>query len=150
MHHPVAVTSLAAAGLALQAAAASFPGCDTSPTLGSGVNYMDVNGQTCEYIIQVPKTYDASIPHKLVIGYHWRDGTMNNVVEGGLYGLSYLAVDVPTILIAPQGLGNGWANTNGDDITLTDQILEGVESSYCIDQDRQFAGSSRAGAGEEA
>lgn len=68
---------------------------------------MDVNGQTREYMIQLPEAYDASIPHKLVIGYHWRDGTMNNVVEGGFYGLSYLAGDVPTKFIAPQGLGNG-------------------------------------------
>lgn len=60
---------------------------------------MDVNGQTREYMIQLPETYDASIPHKLGIGYHWRDG--------GFYGLSYLAGDVPTIFIAPQGLGNG-------------------------------------------
>ncbi|BCS23454.1 alpha/beta hydrolase family esterase [Aspergillus puulaauensis] len=139
MHHSLAVTSLAAAGLALQAAAADSPGCGTDPTLGSGVNSLDVNGQPREYIIQPPENYDASIPHKLVIGYHWRDGTMDNVVEGGFYGLSYLAADVPTIFVAPQGLDNGWANTNGDDIAFTDQLLEAVESSYCIDQERRFA-----------
>ncbi len=61
MHRPLAVTSLAAAGLSLQAAAASFPGCDTSPTLGSGVKEMDVNGQTREYMIQLPETYDARV-----------------------------------------------------------------------------------------
>lgn len=139
MRHALAVLSVAATELALHVAAARSSGCGKSPSLSSGVNSMDVNGQTREYIIQPPENYDANTPHKLVIGYHWRDGTMNNVVEGGFYGLSYLAGEVPTIFIAPQGLNNGWANTNGEDITFTDQILEAVESSFCVDQERRFA-----------
>ncbi|KAE8336781.1 hypothetical protein BDV24DRAFT_178182 [Aspergillus arachidicola] len=139
MRPTLASFCVAAAELAIHAAAASSSGCGTNPSLSNGLNYMDVNGQSREYIIQAPDNYDASTPHKLVIGYHWRDGTMNNVVENGFYGLSYLAGDVPTVFIAPQGLSNGWANTNGDDITFTDQLLEAIESSFCIDQDRRFA-----------
>ncbi|KNG86557.1 hypothetical protein ANOM_004896 [Aspergillus nomiae NRRL 13137] len=95
---------VAATELVIQAAAASSAGCGTTPALSNGLNYMDVNGQPREYIIQAPDNYDASTPHKLVIGYHWRDGTMNNVVENGFYGLQSLAGDTPTIFIAPQGL----------------------------------------------
>lgn len=139
MRHALTVLSVAVAELALPAAATRSSGCGTNPSLNSGVNSLNVNGQPREYIIQPPENYDASTPHKLVIGYHWRDGTMNDVVDGGFYGLSYLADEVPTIFIAPQGLNNGWANTNGEDITFTDQILEAVESSFCIDQTRRFA-----------
>ncbi|KAI9371058.1 Alpha/Beta hydrolase protein [Aspergillus egyptiacus] len=130
---------IATAELALHAAAASSAGCNTNPTLSNGLNYMTVNGQPREYIIQAPANYDSSTPHRLVIGYHWRDGTMHNVVENGFYGLSALSADTPTIFIAPQGLGNGWANPNGDDITFTDQLVEAIDSSFCIDQDRRFA-----------
>ncbi|KAL4896143.1 Alpha/Beta hydrolase protein [Aspergillus ambiguus] len=127
-----------AAELALQVVAASS-GCGTTPNLSAGLNSMDVNGQNREYIIQTPENYDPSTPHKFVLGYHWRDGTMDDVVNGGFYGLSYLAADVPTIFVAPQGIDNGWANTNGDDITFTDQIVEAIETNFCIDQERRFA-----------
>ncbi|GES64318.1 feruloyl esterase C [Aspergillus terreus] len=138
MRYSAATLAASAAGLAANVAANSA-GCGTTPSLSSGVNSLTVNGQNREYIIQTPDNYDSSTPHKLVIGYHWRDGTMNNVVDGGFYGLSYLAGDVPTIFVAPQGIDNGWANSNGDDIAFTDAILEAVESSYCIDEERRFA-----------
>lgn len=119
-------------------AAASSAGCGTTPSIDSGTNQADVNGQSREYIIQLPDNYDANNPYKLVIGYHWLDGSMDTVVDGSFYGLAPLAAD-STIFVAPQGLNAGWANTNGDDLTFTDQILDAVQSNFCIDQDRIFA-----------
>lgn len=64
---------------------------------------------------------------------------MINVIEGGFYGLSFIAGDVLTIFVTPQGLGNGWANTNGNDaITFRDEILENIDFLYCIYQNRRF------------
>jgi poly(3-hydroxybutyrate) depolymerase len=47
------------------------------------------------------------------------------------------------ICITPQGLtenGNtGWANTGGQDITFTKQMLSAVQNSYCVDNSRIFS-----------
>ena len=39
----------------------------------------------------------------------------------------------------PQGINNGWANTNGQDITLIDNILSLVEGDLCVDTTQVFA-----------
>ncbi|KAL2862295.1 alpha/beta hydrolase family esterase [Aspergillus lucknowensis] len=128
-------TALLATGHALLAAAA----CGDQPTLVNGYNTIDVNGQARDYILQLPDNYDPATEHRFVIAYHWRDGTMDNVAEGGYYGLSALAASDPTIFIAPQGFNNGWANTNGEDIAFTDALLETLQGDLCIDSTRIFA-----------
>ncbi|KAK8047491.1 hypothetical protein PG996_015555 [Apiospora saccharicola] len=87
---------------------------------------------------QLPSNYDSSKPHKLVFGYHWRDGSMNDVANGQFYGLRPLAGD-STVFIAPNGLNAGWANNGGEDITFTDQLLKSVQDTVCIDEGNIFA-----------
>ncbi|KAL4866512.1 hypothetical protein BDV12DRAFT_187368 [Aspergillus spectabilis] len=135
MYSLKSITVLALSQGALLVAA----GCGDNPSLSNGYNSVDVNGQSRDYILQLPDNYSPNTRHRLVIGYHWRDGTMDNVAEGGFYGLSYLSAGDPTVFIAPQGFNNGWANTNGEDIAFTDALLETIQSDLCIDEDRIFA-----------
>ncbi|KAK7966233.1 uncharacterized protein PG986_000510 [Apiospora aurea] len=133
--------SLYTATLALLGAAglteAASAGCGKSPPT-SGTKSMTVNGKNRQYILQLPSNYDSSKPHKLVFGYHWRDGSMNDVVNGQFYGLRPLAGD-STVFIAPNGLNAGWANNGGEDITFTDQLLKSVQDTVCIDEGNIFA-----------
>ncbi|KAK8067257.1 fungal cellulose binding domain-containing protein [Apiospora hydei] len=133
--------SLYTATLALPGAAglteAASAGCGKSPPT-SGTKSMTVNGKNRQYILQLPSNYDSSKPHKLVFGYHWRDGSMNDVANGQFYGLRPLAGD-STVFIAPNGLNAGWANNGGEDITFTDQLLKSVQDTVCIDEGNIFA-----------
>jgi poly(3-hydroxybutyrate) depolymerase len=116
---------------------AASAGCGkTAPQ--SGTKSMTVNGKNRQYILQLPSNYDASKPHRLVIGYHWRDGSMNNVAQGGFYGLQSLSGS-STIFIAPNGLNAGWANSGGEDIKFTDQLLDYAKTNMCIDEKQVFA-----------
>ncbi|EPS46002.1 hypothetical protein H072_34 [Dactylellina haptotyla CBS 200.50] len=122
------------------------PGCGKAATLTSGTKSMTVNGKTRQYILRVPNNYNPNTPYKLIFGYHWLGGSMQDVVNGGYYGLQSLAGET-AIFVAPNGISNGWANSGGEDVTFFDQMLQTVESGLCVNQKRRFsAGWSYGGA----
>jgi poly(3-hydroxybutyrate) depolymerase len=121
-------------------------GCGKTRTLQNGTHTIQSSGVNRTYILNVPSTYSNTTPYRLVVGYHWLNGSANDVANGSYYGLLPRS-NGTTIFIAPQGLNSGWANTNGNDITLTDAILNQVQNDLCIDQSRVFAtGFSYGGA----
>ncbi|MDD1059951.1 ricin-type beta-trefoil lectin domain protein [Streptomyces cocklensis] len=151
---------LAAAGTALSTtlgtgasptavrAAAATAGCGKAPTLASGTHTIQSSGQNRSYILRVPANYDNSRPYRLVFGFHWVGGTMNDVDSGGTdgynwsyYGLRRLAdsANNGTIFVAPQGINNGWANSNGQDVTFVDDMVGQLESGLCVDTTQVFS-----------
>jgi poly(3-hydroxybutyrate) depolymerase len=121
-------------------------GCGTTRELMNGRRTIQSGGVNREYILRVPDDYDNTRPYRLVLAYHWRSGTAEQVANGGLggstedpyFGLWDLAEN-STIFVAPEGLDAGWANTGGRDVALTDAILEEVQADLCIDTTRIFA-----------
>jgi len=138
------------------AAAAPTAGCGKAPTLNSGTHSISSSGQNRSYILRVPANYDNNHPYRLVFGFHWRGGTMNDVDSGGTdgynwsyYGLRRLADNANngTIFVAPQGFGNGWANSGGQDVTFVDDMVREIEAGLCVDTTQLFsAGFSYGGA----
>ncbi|KAH8645388.1 hypothetical protein BGZ60DRAFT_526413 [Tricladium varicosporioides] len=121
------------------------PGCGKTPTITSGTKSITINGQNRQYIIRVPNGYDKNKPHKLIFGFHWVGGTMTDVASGGsdgalwaYYGQQRMANET-AILVAPQGLSNGWANSGGQDITFVDQMRQAIENDLCVNQGQRFA-----------
>jgi poly(3-hydroxybutyrate) depolymerase len=120
-------------------------GCGQAPTLTSGSRTIQSGGQSRSYILRIPDNYDNNEPHRLVFGYHWNGGTMQDVDGGGssgaawsYYGLREQAGD-STVFVAPQGIGNGWQNAGGQDLTFTDDMLALIQDDLCIDTRRIFA-----------
>ncbi|KAF5317980.1 hypothetical protein D9619_012070 [Psilocybe cf. subviscida] len=116
----------------LQGTVAGTAGCGKSP-LASGTR--TVSGR--QYILQVPSNYDSNKEYKLIFGFHWRGGSMNDVAPG-YYGLRALAGET-AIFVAPNGIDSGWANTNNRDNTFVDSILSEVKSNLCVDEKQVFA-----------
>jgi poly(3-hydroxybutyrate) depolymerase len=135
---------------------AASAGCGTAPTLASGNHTIQSSGQNRTYILRVPANYDNNHQYRLVVGYHWLGGTANDVDSGGTdgynwsyYGLRRLADSAgnSTIFVAPQGFNNGWANSGGQDVTFTDDLLRQLEAGLCVDTTQIFAaGFSYGGA----
>jgi poly(3-hydroxybutyrate) depolymerase len=151
----VAGTGAAAAQPAPTAAAplAASAGCGKAPTLTSGTHTIQSSGKTRSYILRLPDNYNRSTQYRLIFGYHWRGGTAGDVDSGGTdgynwsyYGLRRLANN-GAIFVAPQGIGNGWANSNGEDVTLTDDILRRIEGDLCVDTTKRFAAGFSYGGG---
>jgi poly(3-hydroxybutyrate) depolymerase len=124
----------------LDCVAAKTAGCGKSPP-ASGTK----NIGNRQYILQVPANYNPDREYKLIFGFHWLNGNMNNVAPG-YYGLRALAEE-SAIFVAPNGINAGWANGGGSDLTFVDQILEQVQNSLCVDTTQRFAtGFSYGGA----
>ena len=74
-------------------------------------------------------------------------GTSGYLPFYGLPPLVATDTNVNTIFVAPNGLNNGWANTNGDDVTFLRQAIATVEADACVDTDLRFStGFSYGGA----
>jgi poly(3-hydroxybutyrate) depolymerase len=119
-------------------------GCGKARTLQNGTITIQSNG-TRQYILRAPDNYSNTHAYRLIVAYHWLNGSAQEVANGGswasetpYYGLWNLA-NSSTIFVAPVGLNAGWANTNGQDVALTDAILAQLEAGFCIDQSRIFA-----------
>ncbi|WTQ86051.1 cellulose binding domain-containing protein [Streptomyces achromogenes] len=127
-------------------AAAASPGCGKAPTLTSGTYTLQSGGKNRSFILRVPDGYDRDRAYRLVFGFHWLGGTSTDVATGrtvdpgtwAYYGLQRLA-DNSAVFVAPQGLGNGWANTGEEDVTFVDDMIRRIEADLCVDQTQRFA-----------
>jgi len=124
-------------------------GCGKTPTLASGSRTISSGGQSRSFMLRIPASYDNNHPYPLVFAFHWNGGTMGDIDGGGssgytwsYYGLREQAdnsTNAKMIFVAPQGNGNGWANPNGQDLTLVDDMLKQLEGDLCVDTTRIFA-----------
>lgn len=129
------------------ALAASSAGCGKKPTITSKTYTMSVNGKNREYIMKVPDNYNKTHPYRLVFLWHQRGGSATKIVQGEdinhggalpYYGLAALAKNI-AIFVVPNGLGNGWANNGGEDVTFFDQMAKAVEADLCVDTTLRFS-----------
>jgi poly(3-hydroxybutyrate) depolymerase len=126
-------------------AAAATAGCGRAPALANGTHTIVSGGRNRTYILRLPAGYDRNRPYKLIFAFHWLNGTANDVATGGAagsvwayYGQQQLS-DNSAILVAPQGIDNGWANTGGRDLTLVDDLTALIQGGLCVDTSQQFA-----------
>ncbi|PGH11899.1 hypothetical protein AJ79_04591 [Helicocarpus griseus UAMH5409] len=122
------------------------PGCGNSPTLASGTHTLTVGDQEREFILTLPDGYEANNPYRLIFGFHWLGGSMEDVATGqtvengtwSYYGLQRLAEN-SAIFVAPQGQANAWVNLGGVDTNFVDAMIETLEADLCVDQNLRFA-----------
>lgn len=115
-------------------------GCGSAPRLTSGRHTINVGGMTREYILDVPSNYNMDHPYRLVFGWHWRGGSMNDVVSNGYYGLKSLANN-SAIFVAPNRANgtDGWTNDNGRDMAFLRAMLDDLKYKLCVDESRIFS-----------
>ncbi|MEU6179742.1 RICIN domain-containing protein [Streptomyces coeruleorubidus] len=120
-------------------------GCGSAPTLTSGTHTIQSGGKSRSFILRVPANYDSSHRYRLIFAFHWRGGTAGDVASGGTSGnaWSYYGQQEQSnnsaILVAPQGLGNGWANSGGEDVTFVDDMIRRIEGGLCVNPAQRFA-----------
>ena len=119
-------------------------GCGKTPTLTSGSRTIQ-SGQSRSYMLRIPDNYDNTHPYRLVFAFHWNGGTMQDIDGGGssgaawaYYGLKAQANN-STIFVAAQGIGNGWGNSGGADLKLTDDLVKLIQGDLCVDTTQVFS-----------
>ncbi|GIJ27326.1 hypothetical protein Vqi01_24880 [Micromonospora qiuiae] len=128
-------------------------GCGKAPTLGNGTHTIQSNGKSRSFILRIPANYNSNTRYRLMFAFHWLGGTAGDVAYGGADGAawSYYGQQEQSnnsaILVAPQGIGNGWANSGGEDVTFVDDMIRRIESDLCVNTTQRFAlGFSYGGA----
>ncbi|AVT28164.1 glycosyl hydrolase [Plantactinospora sp. BC1] len=120
-------------------------GCGRAPTLSSGTHTIQSNGKSRSFILRIPANYNNTNPYRLIFAFHWRGGTMQEISSGGTSGAawSYYGQQEQSnnsaILVAPQGLGNGWGNSGGEDVTFVDDMIQRIEGDLCVNPRQRFA-----------
>ncbi|MFF0717723.1 RICIN domain-containing protein [Micromonospora sp. NPDC003816] len=120
-------------------------GCGRTPTLTSGTHTIQSGGKSRSFILRVPANYQPNNPYRLIFAFHWRGGTMQEISNGGTSGTawSYYGQQEQSnnsaILVAPQGLGNGWGNAGGEDVTFVDDMIRRIEADLCVNPRQRFA-----------
>ncbi|MEE6310414.1 cellulose binding domain-containing protein [Plantactinospora veratri] len=117
---------------------AATAGCGRAPTLTNGTHSIQSGGKTRSFVLRIPDNYDNNRPYRLVFGFHWLNGNANSVVSQGYYGLLPLSNN-STIFVAPEGLNNGWANSGGEDVTFTDNMIQTIGNALCVDTTQLFS-----------
>jgi poly(3-hydroxybutyrate) depolymerase len=121
--------------------APTSPGCGVAEPLPSGRASIDVAGATREYILKVPDDYDANHAYPLVFAFHARGGMASQISGSGnndYYGL-HARADGSAIFVSPEGLDQGWRNTDGRDIAFVRAMIASFSSQLCVDQQRLFS-----------
>jgi poly(3-hydroxybutyrate) depolymerase len=113
-------------------------GCGKATTAKTGNGQtISVNGSNRTYNLKLPDSYDMNKAYRLIVAYHWLNGTANNVTSDNYYGLWSLSQN-STVFVAPQGINNGWSNSGGGDVEFSRQLITQLESQICIDKSRIF------------
>jgi predicted esterase len=136
------------AGTAGSGGATKSAGCGKAPTLKSGSTTVMSGAMPRTYVLRIPDNYDNNRAYRLILSYHGANGSGTQIAQGnnGYFGLLALS-DGSAIFIAPNGTGGLWSNTNGEDVTFTDDILTQVLADLCVDTTRiQLEGFSMGGA----
>jgi len=121
------------------AAGAPVPslGCGAAAAPASGRFTIDVAGAPRDYILALPDDYDPSRPYRLVFTWHPGGGSAQGTANN-FYGLRQLAGD-SAIFVSPEGIDQGWANTEGRDTAFLDAMLDRFGSELCFDESRVFS-----------
>jgi hypothetical protein len=103
--------------------------------------------------MRLPDNYDKNHPYWLIFGFHWNGGQSKDVDTGGSngyimahFGLQSLSKN-GAIFVAPQGLNNAWPNSGGQDLKFVDDMVQLIESNYCVDTTHIFTNGFSYGGG---
>ena len=134
---------------------ATVPG-ESGQNVGTGEGgYVTIQsgGGTRGFAVRLPANYDRNKPYWLIFGFHWNGGTSRDVDTGGSngyvmahFGLQKLSNN-GAIFVAPQGLGNGWANSGGQDLRFLDDMVKLIGDNYCVDTTHIFTNGFSYGGG---
>jgi poly(3-hydroxybutyrate) depolymerase len=108
-------------------------------------NALSSGGESRQYVVRWPESYDSSHPYRLILGFHGATGDAGEVARNSVYFGLYELSEGSAIFIATEAVGGLWSIER--DLVYVDDILAEVLSDLCIDTSRiQLEGFSQGGA----
>ncbi|CZR58719.1 related to poly(3-hydroxybutyrate) depolymerase [Phialocephala subalpina] len=161
VHLVMAVATLIASYLIVAEALATPRGLPFNPLAGCGkslpkgqalgsVTNVSIasSGLQRSYLVFVPPKYNAFIPTPLILSYH--GGNRDALSQLLLDQLTIPEFNTASMVVYPQGIAEKWQgvpNVTVNDVQFTTDILNQIESLYCINPSRITATGKSDGAG---
>lgn len=140
---PEAVTRAAAAGKVATGKAAPSAGCGTSTVRSVTLEKQYLDDSQRWWLLTTPLDHDGKTPLPLVIDFHGLSEGAE--VHSKMSELSPYSQEHGFILVTPNGTGTPtkWAinpdATGNADLVFTQDLLDQLESSLCVDTSRVYA-----------
>ncbi|KAK5994242.1 Feruloyl esterase B [Cladobotryum mycophilum] len=103
---------------------------------------------TRSLLISIPPSYNSNAPAPLILSYHGGDRDATDQLQ--LDEFTNPAFNSNSYVVYPQGIKDTWQgvpDVTANDIQFTTDILDYVQSQYCIDTTRIFATGKSDGGG---
>jgi poly(3-hydroxybutyrate) depolymerase len=138
-----ATTPAASPPTSKSTASAGCGGQTHLPAGPSNATTTDGNKRARTFRLQVPSHYDPAKPYPLIFVFHGAGGTSAQSYAWGLQNVS--GASDSGIFVFPDGIGFqkfgvGWDDTStGYDLPFFDNMVNDVETRFCVDTTRLFA-----------
>ena len=116
-------------------------------TIGTFLRAIEVDGETREFIIHVPSSYDTLKSVPLMLNFHGWTMTAEEQME--VSDMRSLANSKQFILVYPQGtrfqflthwnVGSWTTGSNANDLGFTEALIQQISTNYNIDEERIYA-----------
>jgi poly(3-hydroxybutyrate) depolymerase len=102
------------------------------------------------YTIHIPSSYNIDKASPLIISYHGNGGTSD--IQYALSEFGNETYNPDMIAVFPQGVKGHWqgasyATPGVDDLKFAGDLLDHIQSEYCIDSARIYANGKSVGGG---
>jgi poly(3-hydroxybutyrate) depolymerase len=111
----------------------------------SGMLTIDVGGQSGQYLVSLPPTYDPSKPYPLGFAFHGSGRTGPDCQAGDCAGFQSVMGDKAVLVYMTALNGPGWDDFDLNS-TFFSAVLDRVLATTCIDTGRVFAAGTSSGA----
>ena len=121
------------------------PGCGLADP-ATGALTIDVGGETGDYVISIPASYDPAHPYPLGFAFHGAGRTGPQCQAGDCAGFQSVMEDDAVLVYMTSIAGPSWGDDFDQNSAFFEAVLDHVLASYCIDVDRVFAAGTSSGA----
>ncbi|MET0343138.1 MAG: hypothetical protein ABW252_19170 [Polyangiales bacterium] len=126
------------------------PGCGQEQGLTSGTHTLRVGSAERQYVLSVPRDYDAERPYRVVFAFHGVGSDAQQAQR--TFGLEQ-ATGGQAVLVYPQAVDQqadvkSWGTSGpaaDDDLALFDTLVAEVGDNLCVDQNHVFATGQSTG-----
>lgn len=124
-------------------------GCGVEQKPGNNQGAITSAGKERTYRVNIPREYESSSPAPLILGFH------GNGSDGAEFQNYTGLPSLPAVTVFPDGVATdgkrSWQGapyaSGADDVRFVADLLDSIESEYCIDRGRVFATGKSNGGG---
>jgi polyhydroxybutyrate depolymerase len=121
-------------------------GCGNASPM-SGPLEISVRGETAQFIVSLPPSYDRYRAYPLGFAFHGAGRTHMDCQTGDCAGFqNELSSDA--VLVYQRSLSPAWIDSGARDrnVAVFEALLDRMEAEYCVDSERIFVAGTSAGA----